>query len=29
VYVVRPDGREPTPAERAFIRTLRACCEPG
>jgi molybdate transport repressor ModE-like protein len=29
VYVVRPDGREPTPAERAFIRTLRACCQPG
>jgi LysR family transcriptional regulator, low CO2-responsive transcriptional regulator len=29
VYVVRPDGRDPTPSERAFIRTLRACCAAG
>ena len=26
VYLVRPDGREPTPAERAFIETLCRCC---
>jgi LysR family transcriptional regulator, low CO2-responsive transcriptional regulator len=26
VYLLRPDGREPTPAERAFIRTLCSCC---
>jgi DNA-binding transcriptional LysR family regulator len=26
VYLLRPDGREPTPAERAFIRTLGECC---
>src|SRR3954463_493367 len=29
VYVVRPDGRAPTPSERAFIATLRACCDTG
>lgn len=26
VYLLRPDGREPTYAERAFIQTLCACC---
>jgi molybdate transport repressor ModE-like protein len=26
VYLLRPDGREPVPAERAFIETLRTCC---
>jgi LysR family transcriptional regulator, low CO2-responsive transcriptional regulator len=26
VYLLRPDGREPVPAERAFIRTLCNCC---
>jgi LysR family transcriptional regulator, low CO2-responsive transcriptional regulator len=26
VYLLRPDGREPTPSERAFIRTLSSCC---
>jgi LysR family transcriptional regulator, low CO2-responsive transcriptional regulator len=26
VYLLRPDGREATPAERAFIRTLCSCC---
>jgi LysR family transcriptional regulator, low CO2-responsive transcriptional regulator len=26
IYLLRPDGREPTPAERAFIRTLCSCC---
>jgi DNA-binding transcriptional LysR family regulator len=26
VYLLRPDGREPTPSERAFIRTLCSCC---
>jgi len=26
VYLVRPDGREPTPSERAFIETLLSCC---
>jgi molybdate transport repressor ModE-like protein len=26
VYLLRPDGREPVPAERAFIRTLCSCC---
>jgi LysR family transcriptional regulator, transcriptional activator of the cysJI operon len=26
VYLLRPDGREPTPAERAFIQTLCSCC---
>ena len=26
VYLLRPDGREPVPAERAFIHTLCSCC---
>jgi len=26
VFLVRPDGRDPTPAERAFIQTLASCC---
>jgi DNA-binding transcriptional LysR family regulator len=26
VYLLRPDGREPTHAERAFIQTLCSCC---
>jgi molybdate transport repressor ModE-like protein len=26
VQLLRPDGREPTPAERAFIATLGECC---
>jgi LysR family transcriptional regulator, low CO2-responsive transcriptional regulator len=26
IYLLRPDGREPTPSERAFIQTLCACC---
>jgi molybdate transport repressor ModE-like protein len=26
VYLLRPDGRDPVPAERAFIQTLCACC---
>jgi molybdate transport repressor ModE-like protein len=26
VYLLRPDGRDPTPSERAFIRTLCSCC---
>lgn len=26
VYLLRPDGREPMPAERAFIQTLCSCC---
>jgi len=26
VYVLRPDGRDATPSERAFIRTLRSGC---
>jgi DNA-binding transcriptional LysR family regulator len=26
VYLLRPDGREPIPAERAFIETLCSCC---
>jgi len=26
VYLLRPDGREPTPAERAFVQTLCSCC---
>jgi hypothetical protein len=26
VYLLRPDGPEPTPSERAFIRTLCSCC---
>jgi molybdate transport repressor ModE-like protein len=27
VFVLRADGRDPVPAERAFIRTLGSCCE--
>ena len=27
VYLLRPDGREPTPSERAFIETLCSCCD--
>jgi molybdate transport repressor ModE-like protein len=26
VYLLRPDGRDPTPSERAFISTLCSCC---
>jgi molybdate transport repressor ModE-like protein len=26
VCLLRPDGREPTPSERAFIQTLCSCC---
>jgi molybdate transport repressor ModE-like protein len=26
IYLLRPDGREPIPAERAFIETLCRCC---
>jgi molybdate transport repressor ModE-like protein len=26
IHLLRPDGREPTPAERAFIATLCSCC---
>ena len=26
VYLLRPDGRTPTPSERAFIQTLCRCC---
>jgi DNA-binding transcriptional LysR family regulator len=26
IYLLRPDGREPTPSERAFIQTLSECC---
>jgi DNA-binding transcriptional LysR family regulator len=26
MYLVRPDGRDPTPPERAFIQTLCSCC---
>jgi LysR family transcriptional regulator, low CO2-responsive transcriptional regulator len=26
VYLLRPDGRDPVPAERAFIQTLSTCC---
>jgi LysR family transcriptional regulator, low CO2-responsive transcriptional regulator len=26
VYLVRPDGRDPTHSERAFIQTLCSCC---
>ncbi len=26
IYLLRPDGREPTPSERAFIQTLTECC---
>jgi LysR family transcriptional regulator, low CO2-responsive transcriptional regulator len=27
VYLLRPEGREPVPAERAFIDTLGSCCK--
>jgi len=27
IYLLRPDGREPTPSERAFIETLCSCCD--
>lgn len=27
VYLLRPDGREPAPSERAFIETLCSCCD--
>jgi molybdate transport repressor ModE-like protein len=27
VYLLRPDGRDPTPSEHAFIQTLCSCCE--
>jgi molybdate transport repressor ModE-like protein len=27
VYLLRPDGRDPSPSERAFIETLCACCD--
>lgn len=27
IYLLRPDGREPTPSERAFIQTLCSCCD--
>jgi molybdate transport repressor ModE-like protein len=27
VYLLRPDGRDPVPAERAFIDTLSTCCK--
>lgn len=26
IYLLRPDGRKPTPSERAFIQTLCNCC---
>lgn len=26
IYLLRPDGRDPVPAERAFIETLCRCC---
>jgi LysR family transcriptional regulator, low CO2-responsive transcriptional regulator len=26
IYLIRPDDRDPTPAERAFIATLSDCC---
>jgi molybdate transport repressor ModE-like protein len=26
IYLLRPDGREPTPSERAFIQRLSECC---
>ena len=26
IYLLMPDGRDPTPAERAFIATLSECC---
>jgi molybdate transport repressor ModE-like protein len=27
IYLLRPDGRDPVPAERAFIDTLGTCCK--
>jgi len=27
IYLLRPDGRDPVPAERAFIHTLGSCCK--
>jgi molybdate transport repressor ModE-like protein len=27
IFLLQPDGREPVPAERAFIQTLCSCCE--
>jgi DNA-binding transcriptional LysR family regulator len=27
VYLLRPDSRDPTPSERAFIQTLCSCCD--
>jgi molybdate transport repressor ModE-like protein len=27
VYLLRPDSRDPTPSERAFIETLCSCCD--
>ena len=27
VYLLRPDTRDPTPSERAFIQTLCSCCD--
>jgi hypothetical protein len=27
VYLLRADGRDPVPAERAFIQTLGSCCK--
>ena len=29
VYLLRPDGRDATPSERAFIETLGSCCATG
>ena len=26
IHLLRPDDREPTPSERAFIATLSDCC---
>jgi hypothetical protein len=26
VYLLRPDGRELSPSERAFVTTLCSCC---
>ena len=26
VFLLRPDGRDPMPSERAFIQTLCSCC---
>jgi molybdate transport repressor ModE-like protein len=27
IYLLRPDGRDPVPAERAFIESLGSCCK--